>query len=215
MTNITPIKIVLASLSLEAKKIDQIVSALARGQLVVYPTDTIYGLGADPRQEAAVERLFEAKGRPPEMAIPLIAADIEQVQRCAGTLTPLARRLALKFWPGPLTLVIKAAPTLSRRLLADGDSVAVRVPSHSVARAIAKQLNHPLTATSANRTGERTPTEANEIILMFGSTVAVVLDAGPIEERERSSTIVDARGKVPVLVRDGSVEWNSVLRSLR
>lgn len=215
MTNTTPIRIVLDPLSLEPKKLKQGVSALARGQLVVYPTDTIYGLGADPRQEAAVERLFEAKGRPPDMAIPFIAADIEQVQRCLGSLTRLARRLAVKFWPGPLTLVIKATPTLSRRLLADGDSVAVRVPSQPVARTIAQQLKHPLTATSANRTGERTPKEVSEILSVFGSAVAVVLDAGPIEETAKASTIVDARGEVPVLLRDGSVEWDSVLRSLR
>ena len=215
MTHTTSIRMVLDPLSLEAKELEQVVSALVMGQLVVYPTDTIYGLGADPRQEAAVERLFEAKGRPPEMAIPLIAADIEQAQGCAGTFTPLARRLAVKFWPGSLTLVIKAAPTLSRRLLADGDSVAVRVPSHPVARTLAQQLKHPLTATSANRTGEKTPIKASEIILMFGSTVAFVLDTGPVEARAKASTIVDARGDVPVLLRDGSVAWSSVLRSLQ
>jgi len=214
MTNTTPTRIELDPLSLDAKKLKQVVSVLVRGQLIVYPTDTIYGLGADPRQEAAVERLFAAKERPSEMAIPLIAADIEQVQRCLGRLTPLARRLAVKFWPGSLTLVIKALPTLSRRLLAGGDSVAVRVPNQPVARMIAQQLKHPLTATSANRTGEKTPIEVSEILLMFASTVAVVLDVGPIEERAKPSTIVDARGEVPVLLRDGSVGWDSVLRSL-
>lgn len=188
------------------------VRALRSGRLVAYPTDTLYGLGADPRRPDAVERLFRAKGRPAEMAAPIIAGDVEQVERHAGRLTPLARRLARRFWPGPLTLVIAAAPALSRRLLGGGDTVAVRVPDHPVARTLALQLGCPVTATSANRSGAPPPTTASAVVAALGPGVALVLDDGP-SASPAPSTIVDARGETPVLVRRGAVAWDRVLES--
>ena len=183
---------------------------LAEGGIVAYPTDTLYGLAVDPRRADAVERLFGAKGRPAAMAVPLIAADSEQIARHAGRLTPLARTLAGHFWPGPLTLVVAASAALTPRLLAGGATVAVRVPDHAVARALAATLGHPVTATSANRSGAPPATTAAAAAAAVGSELACVLDAGPAEVTT-PSTIVDARGPAPVLLRPGAVAWDRVL----
>ena len=189
---------------------DRAVRLLAEGQLVAYPTDTLYGLAVDPRSPAAVERLFHAKGRPANLAVPLIAADAGQVARHAGRLTSLARSLAERFWPGPLTLVVDASAELNGRLLAGGRTVAVRVPDHAVARALARALGHPVTATSANRSGAPPATTAAEAAAAFGGDLACVLDGGPAAG-VAPSTIVDASGAAPVLLRSGAVPWNRVL----
>ena len=213
MSHPTPIRISVDRLSPALDAVEEAVRALRGGQLVAYPTDTLYGLAADPRLASAVKRLFQAKRRPLEAAVPLIGADLEQVEAYAGPLTPLGRRLADQFWPGPLTLIIAAAPALDRRLLAGGESVAVRVPDHAVARALAERLDHPVTATSANRTGEPAPMNAAEAATALGSAIALVLDAGPTEGSV-PSTIIDARGDEPVLIRAGVVTWDRVVQSL-
>ena len=214
MPDPTPIRLPVDPLAPAAAAVREAVRVLRGGGLVAYPTDTLYGLGADPRRPEAVERLFRAKGRPAEKAVPLIAGDLQQVERQVGLPTRLARRLARQFWPGPLTLVIEAASTLDRRLLAGGDSVAVRVPDLPLARALAQALDGPLTATSANPSGAAPPTTAAATVTALASAVALVLDGGPTTAAE-PSTIVDARGESPVLIRPGVVAWGRVLESLR
>ena len=188
-------------------------AALARGRLVAYPTDTLYGLGADPRDAAAVARVYQAKARPARLAMPLIAADLVQVDECAACLSPLARRLADRFWPGPLTLVLDAAPTLDPRILGEGGSVAVRVPAHPVAVALARTFGHAVTSTSANRSGVEPASDAASVMAAFGDDIALVLDGGPTTGGS-PSTIVDARDTAPVLVRAGAVPWDRVLQSV-
>ena len=193
--------------------INQAIRVLKDGGLVAYPTDTVYGLAVDPRLEKAVENLFCAKGRPHNLAIPLIGADVNQVERSLGALTPIGRKLADRFWPGPLTLIVKAVPDLSGRLLGGGDSVAVRVPDHSVARALAFTLGFPVTSTSVNRTGADSAATAGEAVEALGSFLSLVLDSGP-SDRAMRSTIVDVRSDSPVLVRNGVVTWDRVVQSL-
>ena len=183
---------------------------LAAGRIVAYPTDTLYGLAVDPRLPDAVQRLLRAKGRPAHMAIPLIAADTGQVARIAAALTPLARRLAAAFWPGPLTLVLDAAADLNRRLLAGGSTVAVRVPDQPLARELARVCGHPLTATSANRSGSPPALTAAEAAAALDPELACVLDGGAAGSRS-PSTIVDARGAAPILLRAGATDWDRVL----
>ena len=212
MSDPTPIRLPVDPLAPAAAAVEEAVRVLRGGGLVAYPTDTLYGLGADPRQPEAVERLFRAKGRAADKAVPLVAADLRQVERQVGVLTPLARRLAERFWPGPLTLVIEAAPMLDSRLLAQGETVAVRVPDLPLARALAQALDAPLTATSANRAGAPPPATAAATAAALASAVALVLDGGPTAAGE-PSTIVDARGASPVLLRRGVVAWDRVLES--
>ncbi len=214
MVHRTPIQLKVDPLSPEADVIESAVQALTAGLLVAYPTDTVYGLAAHPDRPEAVERLFEAKRRSSDLAVPLIAATIGQVVAGVGHVTPLARRLADRFWPGPLTLVLDAADRLDRRLLGGRESVAVRIPDHAVARGLAAALECPITATSANRSGEPPAASADEVATaLVGPELRLVLDGGPATN-PAPSTIVDARGTTPVLVRNGVVPWERVLQSL-
>jgi L-threonylcarbamoyladenylate synthase len=187
------------------------VEVLRDGGVVAYPTDTLYGLAVDPRREDAIERLFALKGRDRRAAVPLVAADIEQAG-AAGRLGAREMRLAAAFWPGPLAVVVPAQPAVSRAALTDG-SVAIRVPAHAVARALAAAFGFPVTATSANRSGLAPAESADRVAETLGD-IAILLDAGP-SVGGAPSTIVRLTDEGPVLVRAGAVAWERVLRSLQ
>lgn len=183
---------------------------LRSGRLVAFPTETVYGLGADATNAHAVAQIFAAKGRP--RFNPLIvhvpdadAADVHAV------LTPLARRLAGAFWPGPLTLVVekRASSPLSDLVTGGLDSIAVRSPDHPVARALLAATARPLAAPSANRSGHVSPTQAAHVDADLGAEVAMVLDGGATAHG-LESTIVDARGEMPVLLRPGAVTVETI-----
>ncbi len=196
----------------DAEPVRIAVAALQQGAIVAYPTDTVYGLAADPRRPDAVARLFRAKQRTRDLAIPVIAADAAQVSRI-GRLSTIGATLAATFWPGPLTLVIDADPGLDPQLLGGRDTVAVRVPRSLIGRGLARGLGYPVTATSANRSGVPVCRTAQEIVTMLGPDLSLILDGGP-SASARPSTIVDVSQNVPVLIRDGVVPWERVLQSL-
>lgn len=182
------------------------------GGVVAYATDTLYGLAVDPRSDAAVERLFVVKGRDERVAIPLIAASLEQAE-AVGVVGDTETRLAKAFWPGPLTIVVPARPGLSARALAGGDTVAVRVPAHDVARTLAAAFGHAMTSTSANRSGQAPPTAAPEIDPGLASDLDAIIDSGPAPGGP-PSTIVKVVGARVELIRAGAIAWNRVLESL-
>jgi L-threonylcarbamoyladenylate synthase len=187
--------------------------AIGGGAVVAFPTDTLYGLAADPRSARAVERVYALKGRDFDRPLPLIAADQAQVLAHVGPLTELARRLAAGFWPGPLTLVVLAHPGICPRVHASTGRVAVRVPSHAVARELARTAGHPITATSANRSGRPPARTAAEVVTALGDRLALILDGGETVGGP-PSTIVDVTGAAPTLVRAGVVPWARVLEFL-
>ena len=196
----------------DAAPVRAAVAVLRGGELVAYPTDTVYGLAADPCQPDAVRRVFRAKQRKTDLAIPLIAADAAQVS-LIGRLSTVGQTLAAAFWPGPLTLVIDAHPSIDRSLLGGRATVAVRVPRSPIARGLARGLGYPVTATSANRSGVPVCRTAQEIITMLGPELTLVLDGGRSSDA-RPSTIVDVSRATPVLIREGVVPWDRVLQSL-
>ena len=182
------------------------------GLIVAYPTDTLYGLAVDPRNAAAVQRLFALKGRPETSALTLIAADVAQARQAAH-LTPAAERLARAWWPGPLTIVLPAEPVLAPAALAGGRTVGVRVPDHAVAVALAQEASFAITATSANRSGASPPASADAVRAALPG-VDAVLDAGAAPGGH-PSTIVGAIDGDVTLIRPGAVPWERVLRSLQ
>jgi L-threonylcarbamoyladenylate synthase len=198
----------------EEGTIERAAGAIAAGAVVAYPTDTLYGLAVDPWIQAAVDRLCLVKGRTPGTAIPLIASGRRQVEAWAGELSPLADRLARAFWPGPLTIVIPAFDRLVPAVHAGLGTVAVRVPAHPVAIALARAAGRPITSTSANRAGGPPASTPDEVARTFGSDLDVLLDAGA-SPGGPPSTIVDVTGDEPRLVRAGAVPWDRVLESLR
>jgi L-threonylcarbamoyladenylate synthase len=182
----------------------QALEVLGRGGLLIYPTDTLYALGGHALREDVALRVRAAKARDAGKPLPLVAADPDQVRRLAR-LTPVAERLA-RFWPGPLTLVLPALAGLPRTLLASGTTLAVRVPRSALARELC--ADGPLISTSANRSGEAAPATCAEAVAAVGEAADLALDAGP--GGGPASTIVDATGPTPVLVRAGAVPWDEV-----
>ena len=190
----------------------QAAGILAAGGLIAFPTDTVYGLAADPRQEEAVERLYEAKGRDPGMAIPLIAGSLEQALAAAHMGGP-EQRLAMAFWPGPLSLVVPASPAIVATMRGPGGTVALRVPDHAVARALALALGFPITATSANLSGDPPAASAGSLTPALVARLDAIVDAGAAPGGP-PSTIVELTPDGPRLVRAGAIAWERVLTFL-
>jgi L-threonylcarbamoyladenylate synthase len=193
----------------ERALLDQAARVIRAGGVVALPTDTLYGLAADPFSDRAVNRIFSLKGRSSRQPLPLIAFDVAQVRRQLGNLTPLASMLAERFWPGPLTLVIEGFDSLSHAVTAGTGRVGVRVPNHRVARGLCEACGHPLTATSANVSGEAPAVEPRSAVDALPD-VDIVLDAGPAAGG-LPSTIVDVTGPDPRLIRAGAIPWEEVL----
>ncbi|MFN8498484.1 MAG: L-threonylcarbamoyladenylate synthase [Anaerolineae bacterium] len=178
------------------------VARLLADDLIVVPTDTVYGVAAHGLREAAVAKLYDAKLRPRDKAIPLLLADPDDVDRVGVNIGPLARRLMARYWPGALTVVIPARPDLPPSLTAGGDTVAVRIPDCDVTRALIRALGAPLAATSANLSGAQPALTALDAAAMLGDAVALILD----NERSpggEASTVVDATVSPPRVLRPG------------
>ena len=189
--------------------------AVQRGGLVVLPTDTVYGIGADAFDPAAVRALLAAKGRGREMPPPVLVSAATTIDALAVRIPAWARALVEEFWPGPLTLVCHQQASLQWDLGDTRGTVAVRMPDHEVALAILERTG-PLAVSSANLSGLPAATEADAADGMLGDSVEVVLDGGPSPKRE-ASTILDVRGERPRLLRPGALsvaDLNAVLEPL-
>jgi L-threonylcarbamoyladenylate synthase len=189
--------------------IDEAAKWIRAGSVVAIPTDTLYGLAADPFNTGAVARVFVVKGRAAARALPLIAADAAQIARYLGALPKMAMRLADHFWPGPLTMLMPAAAALAPDLSGGTGKVGVRVPADPIARAVCAACGHPVTATSANVSGEAAPATADEVERMLGDRIEFLLDAGPTRGGA-PSTIVDVTDREPRLVRAGAISWDEI-----
>ena len=183
--------------------VTQAVAALRRGDLAVLPTDTVYGIAADAFSPPAVERLLAAKGRGRDMPVPVLVGAWRGLDGLAQHVTPDMRTLIEAFWPGPLTLIVRAAPSLAWDLGETRGTVAVRMPLHPVTLAVLAETG-PLAVSSANRTGLPPAAEVDEAVRQLGSAVAVYLDAGSTGDAV-PSTILDLTGDRPVVRRPGAV----------
>lgn len=178
---------------------------LAAQACFAMPTDTVYGLCADPRRDASVQSLFAAKGRPESKAIPVLLGSLAQLPEIAAVpLPPLTEHLAEHFWPGPLTLILEARKGLPDALLAGGTTVAVRVVANPVFHRIALATG-PLATTSANRSGGRDCQTADQVMIQLAGRIPLVLDGGASPDT-RPSTIVRPEGERIHILRTGSLE---------
>jgi L-threonylcarbamoyladenylate synthase len=189
------------------------VAWLRAGGVVVFPTETFYGLAVDPRSAGAVASVFDLKGRPAALALPLVAASLVAVESWCGPLLPRTRRLAERFWPGPLSLLVEGPADLAAGVAGRDGSVAIRVPGHRVAATLAGAFGAPVTATSANRSGRAPARHPGELGEVGRDPRVLIVDAGETAGG-LPSTIVDARREPPALVREGAVPWERVLESL-
>ena len=193
-------------------ELDEIERALGPGGLMIFPTDTLYGLGGRARDQAAARRTREAKGRPESSPLPVVAADAEQIDGLCPGWRIRAAGLAEAFWPGPLTLVLPADPRLPRELTSGTGTLAVRVPGRALTRRLCERLG-PLVATSANRSGAPPPRTCDEALASVGAAVDLAIDAGP--GASLPSTVVTLADEGPRLIRSGAIPWERVREALR
>lgn len=179
-------------------------AALRRGELVAFPTETVYGLGADASDAAAVRRSFAAKGRPAEHPVIVHLASAGRLHHWAAPVPPEAYRLAQRFWPGPLTMILPRAAHVLDVVTGGQTTVGLRVPDHPIAHALLEAFGGGIAAPSANRFGRISPTRAEHVRAELGDAVALVLDGGP-SRVGLESTIVDLSGSEPALLRPGFV----------
>jgi L-threonylcarbamoyladenylate synthase len=185
------------------------ITVLKGAGLVAYPSDTVYGLGAAASHQEAIEKLFAVKGRLSEKAMPLLLADPEDMEALCAEIPPGARLLVERFWPGPLSLVLRRSPAFESAALGGGDSVALRVPDHLFLRELIRGLGEPITGTSANRSGRPSCRTAREVYRQLGGAVDLIIDGGP-SRAGAESTVIDITTDAPRMLRGGAISREEV-----
>ena len=188
--------------------IEQAAFLLQQGQLVCFPTDTVYGIGAAASSDDAIRRLYAVKGRSPDKPLPLLISETAEASWYAEV-TPVAKSLMARFWPGPLTIVMRKVEGLRSRALAGQNTVALRVPDHDVPRHLVRMLGEPLTGSSANRSGARPPVSAAEVALQMGEMVDLIIDGGRCRASVES-TVIDITQDGLRMLREGAVSREEV-----
>jgi L-threonylcarbamoyladenylate synthase len=193
------------------RQIARAVRILKKGGVVAFPTDTLYGLGANAFDEDAVLKIYEIKSRPRDLALTLLLADIAQIKVVGDDIPKLAWELAERYMPGALTIVIKKSAAVSDIISGKRGTVAVRVPNHPVPIALIRGLGSPVTGTSANLSGAPDPSTAEEVQKQLGSRVDMIIDGGrcPIGI---SSTILDLTTDPPTILREGAIKQDELAR---
>jgi L-threonylcarbamoyladenylate synthase len=191
------------------KLIERAIRILKNGGIVAFPTDTIYGLGANAFDEDAVLRIYEAKVRPRNFALTLLLADTSQIKLVAENIPKMVWKLAEKFMPGALTIVLNKSMAVSNMITGDGNTVAVRIPNHPVPLALVKGLGAPITGTSANISGGNNPLTAEDVFKQLRYRVDMIIDGGrcPIGV---SSTVLDLTTNPPKIIREGAISRDQI-----
>lgn len=188
----------------EPEKAEEAAGVIRRGGVVAFPTETVYGLGANGFDPEAVRRVFRIKGRDPRKPLIVLVPDLEKLRLVAEEVPPIARGLIASFWPGALTLIFWASFRLPQELLGAGRSVGVRVPDNAVALALLRKTGVPITAPSANLSGSRDPVSSGEVYDQLKGKIDLILDGGAMKDRT-PSTVLDLSGQVPTVLRVGRV----------
>ncbi len=184
---------------------------LKLGELVVFPTDTVYGIGADAFDGAAIEALFIAKERPLDKGIPVLLADTSDLSRVSTAVSPFAQNLIHQFWPGPLTLIVPKHPALPA-IISPNDGIAVRIPDNAIARQLIRQAGGALATSSANKSSYEPAQTAVQAQTQLGNDVTVILDGGATRGNV-ASTIIDCRTATPKIIRQGPISAEQLLEN--
>jgi L-threonylcarbamoyladenylate synthase len=194
------------------QNIEKGIAILKGGGVIAYPTDTVYGLGAGIGFPAAIERIYEIKERPRNMPLPLLLADISQLNDVAESIPAYALSLMNVFWPGGLTLVVPACAALPDIVTAGGNTVAVRIPAHPVPLTLVRGLGSPIVGTSANLSGRGSPVTAGEACSQLGDRIDLLIDGGRCPGGVES-TIVDVTSQRPTILREGAITSAQIERA--
>lgn len=187
-----------------AEALYQAVAALKRGEVIAFPTETLYGLGADALNAAAVEKVFQLKGREPANPIPVLIADRAMLSSLVSDVPPLAETLIVRFWPGPLTIVLPARSDIPPPLVNAAGGVGARISSQPIADELIRGLGHPLTATSANPSGRSPARTAQEAKEYFSGQIDIFVDGGTLTSKT-GSTVVEVTGERIKIIREGDI----------
>ncbi|MEI7636281.1 MAG: L-threonylcarbamoyladenylate synthase [Syntrophus sp. (in: bacteria)] len=201
-------------LDIAPSSIEKAVTILEAGGVVAFPTETFYGLAADAMNEKAVDRIFEIKGRSFNNPIALIISREDDLDLLTDNIPAAAKRLMAAFWPGPLTIVFQASPSVSPRLTAGTGKIGVRISSHPIAHALATGMGRPITATSANLSGGKECTTADEVRGQMANGQFTVIDGGPTPGG-RGSTFLDVTLYPPALLREGAIHGAAIRVALK
>jgi L-threonylcarbamoyladenylate synthase len=196
------------------KQIEKGIEIIRKGGVVAFPTDTVFGLGAGAYLESAIERIFQVKQRPPEMALPLLIGSVAQVHEVALDVPAYGWRLIKEFFPGGLTLVVFRTRVVKNIITGGGDTVAIRMPDHPVPQALIRGSGMPIVGTSANISGQSNPLTIEGVRQQIGDKVDMVIEGGPLP-KGIESTVVDVTGPLPVVLRVGAIsreELESVVK---
>jgi L-threonylcarbamoyladenylate synthase len=197
----------------KAEALIQAVGALKRGEVIAFPTETLYGLGADALNLAAVEKVFQLKDREFANPIPVLVANREMLSRLVSDVPPLAEKLIDCFWPGPLTIVLPARLDIPRPLVNPAGGIGVRISSQPIAAELVQALGHPLTATSANPTGRPAARTVQEVRKYFSGQIDVFIDGGPLHSKA-GSTVVEIVGDLIKIIREGDITGSQIKEAL-
>lgn len=197
----------------EPQLIERAVQLLRRGEVVGVPTDTLYGLAADPFNLAAVARLYQIKGRPERRALPILIASIDQAEELVSDLPDIFFHLAKRFWPGPLTLVVDASRRVPLKVTGNTGRVALRIPRAEIPCALINALGTPVTGTSANLSGFSACLDAGQVVEQLGERLPLILDGGASKTR-LASTVVDLRGEQWRILREGPIGEGEIQEAL-
>lgn len=192
------------SVAPEAERIARAAAMIRLGKVIAIPTDTVYGLAADPLNSAAVEQIFAIKGRPPDAPVLILVDSVEMADSLADNVPALFHALAKRFWPGPLTMVVEASRQIPGIVTANTGRVGMRLPRAAIARALIQAVGGPITASSANRSGEKECRSAAEVEATFGTRVPLILDGGA-SGPGLPSTVVSLTGSDWQIIREGAI----------
>lgn len=198
----------------EAEVLQYASDFLTRGSVVAIPTDTFYGLAADPFNLSAVDEIYKIKGRPETRALPILVRSLEQAMQLAREVPQNFLRLAQEFWPGALTLVVDAANRLPLKVTANTGKVALRWPKNDVARRLIEEFEGPITGTSANISGFPSCSSAEQVLKQLGARVPLVLDSGETGGTI-GSTIVEVHGGAWKIIREGAIPVGDIQKALK
>lgn len=204
-TDAGPRVVVVDALYPDPHLLEEAAQLIRDGSIVAFPTETVYGLGANALDESAVLRIYEAKGRPAWNPVIVHVASAADARSLTASWPPSAERLAASFWPGPLTLVLPRAASIPDVVTAAGETVGLRVPGHAVARALIELAGCPIAAPSANRFTQVSPTTASHVVASLGKRVALVIDAGPCAVGIES-TVVECGEDAVTILRPGMID---------
>jgi len=203
MQNKLPVKV--------QKQVEKGIEIIRKGGVIAFPTDTVYGIGAGVYIESAIQRVFQVKQRPAEMALPILLSDVSQIHEVAKDLPASAWRLIKYFSPGGLTLIVYRTKIVKDIITGGGDTVAIRIPDHPVPYALIRGSGMPIIGTSANISGRSSLITAEDVQNQLGQSVDLIIDGIPAP-KGKESTVVDVTGEVPVILREGIISREEIAK---